>query len=59
VATKCDKPDKKITKEQGQALADEYDMMFFETSAKSNLNVNETFMTMATQIKNKTNLVAR
>jgi hypothetical protein len=36
-----------ISKEQGQALANEYGIKFLETSAKSNINVEEAFFTLA------------
>eukprot|EP00835_Amoeboradix_gromovi_P002222 NODE_121_length_18880_cov_0.205687.p7 type:complete len:173 gc:universal NODE_121_length_18880_cov_0.205687:3440-2922(-) len=48
VGNKCDCEEKKvITREQGQALADEYGIPFLETSAKSNINVEEGFFTLA------------
>ncbi len=44
VGNKCDWTDEKvITTEQGQQLADEYGLKFFETSAKSGLNISELF----------------
>lgn len=43
VGNKCDREDRKITYEEGAKLASEFKMQFFETSAKSNHNVNETF----------------
>jgi hypothetical protein len=33
---------------EGEALAKEYQIHFFETSAKANLNVEEAFLTIAT-----------
>lgn len=48
VGNKCDCEEKKvISREQGQALADEYGIPFLETSAKSNINVEEGFFTLA------------
>jgi Ras-related protein Rab-8A len=38
---------KVITKEQGEALAQEYGIKFTETSAKSNIGVEEAFFTLA------------
>ena len=35
---------------RGQALADEYGMKFFETSAKSDINVTEAFMSLARDV---------
>lgn len=50
VGNKCDKPDRKVSFEEGKKLAEDFGMEFFETSAKSNLNVNETFNCLANQI---------
>jgi len=41
---------RKITYAQGEALAKEYGIKFFETSAKLNTNVDEAFMSIATDI---------
>ncbi|WRX24971.1 Small GTPase - like 10 [Theobroma cacao] len=38
---------------RGQALADEYGIKFFETSAKTNLNVEEVFFSIARDIKQR------
>jgi Ras-related protein Rab-8A len=38
---------------RGQALADEYSIKFFETSAKSNINVVEGFTSIAQDIKRR------
>ena len=41
VGNKCDKPERVITEEQGKKLAEEYNMKFFETSAKTAYNIKE------------------
>lgn len=56
VGNKCDNLDKKISSEQGQNLAKELGLTFFETSAKNNINIDSTFRYIAEEIKNKTNL---
>ena len=44
VANKADKEaDRKVTRVQGKALADEHNMLYFETSAKTNANVSTVF----------------
>jgi len=43
VGNKCDAPDKKVTSDEGQALASQMDIPFFETSAKDNLNIETVF----------------
>lgn len=54
VGCKCDmEDDREVTRERGQALADEFDMPFIETSAKTNVNVDEAFMTLAQDILEK------
>ena len=40
----------KVSYEQGKALADEFGIKFFETSAKQNINVEAAFKTIATDI---------
>jgi len=41
---------RKITKEQGMEFAQTYGMKYLETSAKTALNVNETFIIMTKDI---------
>jgi len=52
IGNKCDvdPSERKISPEQGKALASEYGIKFFETSAKMNTNVDESFMSIAKDI---------
>lgn len=53
IGNKSDSPSKKIDADRGKALADEFKMGFFETSAKNNINVKETFYYLAREVKSK------
>jgi small GTP-binding protein len=54
VGNKCDKDDRKVSFEEGAKLAKEFNMQFFEASAKTNYNVNETFTYLTREILNTT-----
>ncbi|OIW11227.1 hypothetical protein TanjilG_28318 [Lupinus angustifolius] len=55
VGNKADMDESKraVPTSKGQALADEYGIKFFETSAKTNLNVEEVFLSIARDIKQR------
>ena len=50
VGNKCDKPDRTVTEEEGKKLAEDFGMILFETSAKTNKNVSEVFNYLTTEI---------
>ena len=51
VGNKCDIPEREVTKEQGQALAQSVGVPYFESSAKERLNVDESFHELVTSIR--------
>ncbi|KAG6437404.1 hypothetical protein SASPL_102320 [Salvia splendens] len=55
VGNKADMDESKraVPTAKGQALADEYGIKFFETSAKTNMNVEEVFFSIARDIKQR------
>ena len=54
LGNKCDLEESRVvTKERGQMLAAEHGIKFFEISAKSGLNVEDAFLTLARDIKDK------
>jgi len=54
IGNKCDMIDKRIVDTpHGQSIADEYNIKFFEASAKNNINVEEAFLTLARDIKKR------
>lgn len=54
VGNKSDSSNIKVNAASGQALADEFGIKFFETSAKDKLNVEETFEHLVKEIMSKT-----
>uniref|UniRef100_A0A3Q2XHH9 Ras-related protein SEC4 n=1 Tax=Haplochromis burtoni TaxID=8153 RepID=A0A3Q2XHH9_HAPBU len=56
LGNKCDMNDKRqVSKERGEKLAIDYGIKFLETSAKSNINVEEGFYTLARDIMARLN----
>lgn len=54
VGNKCDMiHEKQVETKRGQELADDYGIQYFETSAKSNVNVLESFTSIAKDIKQR------
>ena len=54
IGNKCDWEEKRvISTEQGQALADELGIPFLEVSAKSNINIDTAFYSLAADIKKR------
>ena len=50
IGNKCDLNEREVTTEEGQKLAEENGMKFFETSAKNDINVKETFESITKDI---------
>ena len=42
-----------VSTEEGQALAKEYKINFFEASAKQDINVEKSFLTIASEVKER------
>ena len=54
VGNKCDLIDERIiSKEEGEKKAKEYNIKFFETSARNDINVNESFMSLIENVFEK------
>jgi len=53
IGNKCDLTNRVITYDQGKALADEMQMLFLETSAKTGVNCEEAFLSIVKDIKRK------
>lgn len=55
LGNKCDLNDKRvITRERGEAIGREYNVKVYETSAKSNINIEKAFMELTKDILKKT-----
>lgn len=54
IGNKCDcTSETVVTTKEGQELADEFGVPFYETSAKNNINVDEGFLTLARDVKKR------
>lgn len=54
VGNKCDMLDEKVVStEEGQKLAKEFGIEFWEASAKNNINVEQAFVGLAKQVKDR------
>ena len=40
-----------VTTEEGQSLANDFGIQFFETSAKNDINVEKSFVTIAREVR--------
>ena len=52
IGTKCDLDKREVSEEEGQNLGEQYGYKFLETSAKENINIDETFETLVSEIMN-------
>ena len=50
LGNKCDAENKAVTIQEASEIASEYNMKFFETSAMNNINIEESFTQLSTQI---------
>jgi hypothetical protein len=55
IGNKCDVPEaeREVTKAEGEALAAEYNVAYFETSAKQNVGVSEAFGSITMDVVNR------
>jgi len=53
-ANKCDlEAEREVTYEEGKEMASKYGILFLETSAKTNYNVDKAFMLLTKEVKSK------
>ena len=54
IGNKCDIVEQRaVSTEEGEALAKEYNIQFFETSAKQDINVERAFLLIASNVKDR------
>ena len=53
VGNKCDLEERQVTTEEGESLAKEFGVLFFETSAYKDININECFESLVGEIISK------
>lgn len=54
IGNKCDIVEQRsVSTEEGEALAKEYNIQFFETSAKQDINVERSFLLIASNVKDR------
>mmetsp|Transcript_26864 Transcript_26864/g.19335 ORF Transcript_26864/g.19335 Transcript_26864/m.19335 type:complete len:104 (-) Transcript_26864:97-408(-) len=58
VGNKCDlESQRQVTKEEGQELAEHFNVRFLETSAKECMNVEDAFTMMTREMKNRVTVI--
>ena len=50
IGNKCDLPNREVTFDEGQEYANKHGLFYIEISAKTGLNVNDTFQMVVTRI---------
>ena len=57
VGNKVDKPNRVVTKEEGEEFSDEFSLSFYESSAKTNQNIYEAFLFLVGEILKSRKLI--
>ena len=53
VGNKCDMDERQVSTEEGQSLSKEFGILFYETSAYKDININESFESLVNEIISK------
>jgi small GTP-binding protein len=53
VGNKCDMDERQVSTEEGQSLSKEFGILFYETSAYKDININESFESLVNEIITK------